>query len=89
MEARNVFIQQALVEGRYTGKGRFSQHNKNLVIELQELEDRFRRRDLLVEQSTIFNFYDNVIPESIYNLPAFEKMEEEARATKFETIIFK
>ena len=73
MEARNVFIQQALVEGRYTGKGRFSQHNKNLVIELQELEDRFRRRDLLVEQSTIFNFYDNVIPESIYNLPAFEK----------------
>ena len=73
MEARNVFIQQALVEGRYTGKGRFSQHNKNLVIELQELEDRFRRRDLLVEQSIIFNFYDNVIPESIYNLPAFEK----------------
>ena len=73
MEARKVFIQQALVEESYNGRGGFFKHNKKLVIEIEELENRFRRRDLLVDQSTIFKFYDDVIPESIYNLPAFEK----------------
>ncbi|MBT5104832.1 MAG: ATP-dependent RNA helicase HrpA, partial [Porticoccaceae bacterium] len=79
-EARNVFIQQALVEEGYRGKGEFYRRNHKLVAELQALEDRFRRRDLLVEQQAIFDFYDQLVPEAIYNLTAFEKWRKQAEA---------
>jgi ATP-dependent helicase HrpA len=79
-EARNVFIQQALVEEGYRGKGKFYRRNHKLVAELQALEDRFRRRDLLVEQQAIFDFYDQLVPEAIYNLTAFEKWRKQAEA---------
>lgn len=79
-EARKVFVQQALVEEGYRGKGQFYAHNHKLVEELQALEDRFRRRDLLVEQQAIFDFYDQLVPEGIYNLAAFEKWRKQAEA---------
>ena len=79
-EARKVFVQQALVEEGYRGKGEFYRHNHKLVEELQALEDRFRRRDLLVEQQVIFDFYDQRVPEGIYNLVAFEKWRKQAEA---------
>jgi ATP-dependent helicase HrpA len=79
-EARKVFVQQALVEEGYRGKGEFYSHNHKLVEELQALEDRFRRRDLLVEQKAIFDFYDQLVPEGIYNLAAFEKWRKQAEA---------
>jgi ATP-dependent helicase HrpA len=79
-EARKVFVQQALVEEGYRGKGQFYSHNHKLVEELQALEDRFRRRDLLVEQQAIFDFYDQRVPEGIYNLAAFEKWRKQAEA---------
>ncbi len=79
-DARKVFVQQALVEEGYRGKGEFYKHNHKLVEELQALEDRFRRRDLLVEQQAIFDFYDQLVPEGIYNLAAFEKWRKQAEA---------
>ncbi|MDG2502710.1 MAG: ATP-dependent RNA helicase HrpA [Porticoccaceae bacterium] len=78
VEARAVFIQQALVEQGYRGKGHFYRHNQKLVEELQALEDRFRRRDLLAEQKVIYSFYDERVPAGIYNLPAFEKWRKGA-----------
>jgi ATP-dependent helicase HrpA len=78
VEARAVFIQQALVEQGYRGKGHFYRHNQKLVEELQALEDRFRRRDLLAEQKVIYSFYDERVPAGIYNLPAFEKWRKNA-----------
>lgn len=72
-EARAVFIQQALVEAAYRGAGNFIDKNQSLLEELLALEDRFRRRDLLAEQKVIYTFYDQRVPENIYNLPAFEK----------------
>ena len=77
-EAREIFIQQALVEEGYRGKGSFYSANQKLVAELQGLEDRFRRRDLLAEQKVIYSFYHERIPEGIYNLPAFEKWRKSA-----------
>ena len=79
-EARKIFIQQALVEEGYRGKGEFYRENQKLVEELQALEDRFRRRDLLVEQQVIYDFYDQRIPSGIYNLPLFEKWRKQAEA---------
>ena len=77
-EARKVFIQQALVEEGYRGKGAFYAHNHALVSELQALEDRFRRRDLLAEQMVIFSHYDERVPATVCNLPAFEKWRKTA-----------
>ena len=77
-EARKVFIQQALVEDGYRAKGEFYAHNHALVSELQALEDRFRRRDLLAEQMVIYSHYDERIPSHVYNLPAFEKWRKTA-----------
>jgi len=78
VEARAVFIQQALVEEGYRGKGSFHQKNQKLVEELQALEDRFRRRDLLAEQKVIYSFYDERVPEGIYNLTSFEQWRKSA-----------
>ena len=80
-EARKVFIQQALVEEGYRGKGAFYAHNHALVSELQALEDRFRRRDLLAEQMVIFSHYDERVPATVCNLPAFEKWRKTAEKT--------
>ena len=77
-DARNVFIQQALVEHGYRGKGRFLKHNQSLLEELQALEDRFRRRDLVAEQKIIYNFYDERVPQGIYNQVAFDQWRKEA-----------
>jgi ATP-dependent helicase HrpA len=77
-DARNVFIQQALVEHGYRGKGRFLKHNQSLLEELQALEDRFRRRDLVAEQRIIYNFYDERVPQGIYNQVAFDQWRKEA-----------
>ena len=78
VEARQIFIQQALVEEGYRGKGDFHKRNHRLVEELVAMEDRFRRRDLLAEQKVIFGFYNERIPDGIYNLPAFEKWRKQA-----------
>ena len=78
VEARQIFIQQALVEEGYRGKGDFHHNNHRLVEELTAMEDRFRRRDLLAEQKVIFDFYNERVPEDIYNLPAFEKWRKRA-----------
>jgi ATP-dependent helicase HrpA len=77
-EARMVFIQQALVEHGYKGKGRFLSYNKNLLEELQALEDRFRRRDLVAEQKVVYGFYDERLPEGICNQVAFDRWRKEA-----------
>ncbi len=80
-EARKIFIQQALVEEGYRGKGDFYRENHKLVEELQALEDRFRRRDLLVEQQVIYDFYNERVPNGIYNLPLFEKWRKKAETS--------
>lgn len=77
-ESRQVFIQQALVESGYNGKGAFMAKNQALLEEIQALEDRFRRRDLLAEQTVIYGFYDERVPQDIGNLPAFEKWRKAA-----------
>jgi ATP-dependent helicase HrpA len=78
IDARKIFIQQALVEDGYRGKGQFYAYNQGLVTELQALEDRFRRRDLLAEQMVIYNHYDQRVPSTVYNLPDFEKWRKTA-----------
>ena len=70
--SREIFIRSALVEGEYRGKGKFFKHNQALQENLQDIESRTRRRDVLVDDQVIFDFYSERIPTDIVNLTGFE-----------------
>ncbi|MCA3191597.1 MULTISPECIES: ATP-dependent RNA helicase HrpA [unclassified Cupriavidus] len=72
-EARELFIRSALVEGEFDTKLPFFAHNQRLVREIENLEHKSRRQDVLVDDVLIYAFYDQVIPADIHNQVAFEK----------------
>ena len=57
-EAREIFIRSGLVAGELPGKHGFVDHNRDLITRIADLENKTRRRDLLVDEETIFRFYD-------------------------------
>ncbi len=71
--SRQIFIRHALVYGEYNCKAEFFQHNRKLIEEVENLEAKSRRRDILVDEEILYDFYDKLIPENIYSGPAFEK----------------
>jgi ATP-dependent helicase HrpA len=56
-EASEIFIQSALVEGDVKKKFDFMLHNQSLIDEVKDMEDRIRRRDLLISEVELFEFY--------------------------------
>ncbi len=71
-EAREIFIRSALVEGDIHLKAAFLTHNRQLVEDITRVEDKLRRRDLLVDDEVLFQFYDSRIPATIANTKAFD-----------------
>ncbi len=72
IEAREIFIRDALVAGDCELKAPFFRHNRALVAEVERLEDKARRRDLLVDEQVLFDFYDARIPSDVASLKTFE-----------------
>lgn len=66
-EARTIFIQKALVEQKITGTFPFLSHNSKLINKWQEAEHKLRKRDIVIEDSAIFDFYHNRLPLDIYD----------------------
>ena len=56
--ARDLFIRHALVQGEWKTNHRFFAHNRALLEEVDEIEDRVRRRDIRVDDETLYAFYD-------------------------------
>ncbi len=79
--SRELFIRGALVEGRYRGKGKFFDHNRRLVKELEDIESRVRRRDILADDQVLYDFYGEKVPEHIVNLAGFEHWRKKAETT--------
>ncbi|MGO2263587.1 ATP-dependent RNA helicase HrpA [Halomonas sp.] len=77
-ESRELFIRRALVEGEFTTQGAFFAHNRALIDEVEALEDRARRRDILVDEEALFAFYDARIPDDIVNGKGFEHWRKQA-----------
>ena len=63
--ARELFIRHALVEGDWQTRHHFFRDNARLREELEELEERARRRDLIVGDDDIYAFYDARIPAGV------------------------
>ena len=74
--AREILIREALVNGQvgedWMRKWRFFQHNAKLMKEIEALEHKARRPDVLVDDELIYAFYDSRIPEGIITLAAFD-----------------
>ncbi|MCF7551504.1 ATP-dependent RNA helicase HrpA [Pseudonocardia sp. WMMC193] len=63
--SRDLFLRHALVEGDWETRHRFFRANRALLEDAEELEHRARRRDLVVDEDTLFAFYDKRIPASV------------------------
>ena len=71
-ESREIFIREALVEGRYQTHVDFIKSNRKLIDFYRGQEERERRRDLLIGEDRIFDFYDQHLPASIVDAVSFE-----------------
>lgn len=65
IEAREIFIRQGLVEGELAIKHKFYRQNLKLVEQVEELEHKSRRRDILIDEEDLFGFYDEKLPQHI------------------------
>jgi len=77
--ARELFIRHALVQGEWHTRHRFFETNRALLEEAEELEHRARRRDLVVDEHTLFEFYDAVVPEGIVSGAHFDSWWKQER----------
>jgi ATP-dependent helicase HrpA len=70
--SRELFIQHALVEGDWDGRHRFIEQNRALIAEVEAMEERARRRGILVEDDAIYAFFDERIPEDVVSGAHFD-----------------
>jgi ATP-dependent helicase HrpA len=81
-EAREIFIRDALVGGDFNTRAPFFAHNHKLVKEIENLEHKSRRLDVLVDDQLIAAFYDKLIPPDVVNGAGFEKWHKDATFTE-------
>jgi len=90
-EARELFLRQGLVGGEvseeYARQWAFYRHNRKLIGDIENLEHKQRRQDVLVDDALIYAFYDQVVPQATAELPlysgaAFDAWRKKAEAEK-------
>ena len=70
--AREIFIREALVEGELDTKLPFLTANQKLIAQVEELEHKSRRQDVLVDDALIYAFYDQQLPADVCGLVTLE-----------------
>jgi ATP-dependent helicase HrpA len=77
--AREVFIGSALVEGLWRTRHHFWARNEAVRAEAEQLADRNRRRDLLVDDASIAGFYSTRVPAEVVSVAHFDRWWRDAR----------
>ncbi|MEO8219866.1 MAG: ATP-dependent RNA helicase HrpA [Specibacter sp.] len=77
--SREMFIRHALVEGDWHTNHKFFHRNQALLAEVEEMETRMRRRDLRVDDETLFEFYDERVGPDVVSERHFDKWWKDAR----------
>jgi ATP-dependent helicase HrpA len=75
---REIFIRHALVYGEYRTTAPFFQHNAELIADIEMLEAKARRRDILTDEHRLYAFYDERIPAQVVNGHSFERWRKKA-----------
>lgn len=86
--SREIFIQSALVEGDWNTKHKFFKKNQQLICEIEELEHKSRRRDILVDERTLFEFYDQRISTEVVSQKHFDTWWKKAQQKDPELLNF-
>ena len=77
-EAREIFIREALVNDEWDTRLPFLAHNRKLIAQVEQLEHKSRRQDVLVDEHLIYAFYDAQIPPEVMSGPSFERWYKHA-----------
>ena len=77
--SRELFIRHALVQGEWPLRETFVDHNRRLLEELEQLEAKSRRRDLVVDEQQLLDFFDQRVPNSVVDLSSFKRWWKQAR----------
>ncbi len=86
--SRELFLRHALVEGDWETDHRFFHDNRALLDEVTDLENRARRRDILVDDETLFAFYDERIPDDVVSARHFDAWWKKARRDRPDLLTF-
>ncbi|MFE5034801.1 ATP-dependent RNA helicase HrpA [Streptomyces sp. NPDC056683] len=86
--SRELFIRNALVEGDWRTHHKFFADNRRLLSEVEELEHRARRRDIVVDDDTLFDFYDQRVPDHVVSGAHFDSWWKRKRHEQPEFLDF-
>ena len=86
--ARELFVRHALVQGEWHTRHRFFSTNLRLLEEAAELEHRARRHDIVVDEETLFAFYDERIPPEVVSGAHFDSWWKKTRRDRPELLTF-
>ncbi|MDH3282873.1 MAG: ATP-dependent RNA helicase HrpA, partial [Gammaproteobacteria bacterium] len=78
--AREILIREGLVEGRLTNGGAFLDHNRDLIARASQLENKVRRRDIVIDTEALFEFYDERLPPELFSAARLERWRRTAEA---------
>ncbi|GGD05656.1 ATP-dependent RNA helicase HrpA [Nocardioides daphniae] len=90
--SRELFIRHALVQGEWgeltSGRHKFFTRNNEMLAQAEELEHRARRRDIVVDEHTLFDFYDQRIPADVVSGAHFNAWWKDERRKRPELLTF-
>ena len=86
--SRELFIRHALIEGDWETRHRFFHANRALLEDVEDLEARARRRDILVDDEALFDFYDARIPADVVSGRHFDAWWKKARHRQPDLLTF-
>ena len=86
--SREIFIRSGLIEREFRSRDQAVLHNQKLIDQIESIEDRTRRRDVLVDDEVIYGLYDNVLPAHIVSGASFEKWRKRVPDKERDLIIF-
>jgi ATP-dependent helicase HrpA len=86
--SRDLFIRHALVERDWDTHHRFFADNAKLLAEIEEMEHRARRRDILVDDETVYAFYDARIPADVVSARHFDNWWKKTRRQQPDLLTF-
>jgi ATP-dependent helicase HrpA len=81
-ESREIFIREALANMEFNTNAAFFNANRRMIAEIEELEHKARRQDVLVDEHQLFAFYDARIPQDIVQAATFEQWRIESEKTQ-------
>lgn len=86
--AREVFIRSGLVEGEYRGRVKAIKQNHDRLAELEKIEDRTRRKDVVIDDEALYALYDQVLPSHIVSDAALDKWYRTAPSEQQMSLVF-